>query len=142
MADNKLISISEIFNNRFFRVPDFQRGYSWEWAQLYDFWNDLINLKDEKIHYTGLLTVEQLNKKEVSEIEKWKDDLWLIESGLTPYYVIDGQQRITTVCILINEILNLVGDSDINYNDKKYWNSKFLYKEYKDIYNLHSACPG
>ena len=137
MADNKLISISEIFNNRFFRVPDFQRGYSWEWAQLHDFWNDLINLKDEKIHYTGLLTVEQVNKKEVSDIEKWKDDSWLIDSGLTPYYVIDGQQRITTVCILINEILNLVGDSDINYNDKNYWNSKFLYKEYKDIYKSY-----
>lgn len=137
MADNKLISISEIFNNRFFRVPDFQRGYSWEWVQLHVFWNDLINLKDEKIHYTGLLTVEQVNKKEVSDIEKWKDDLWLIESGLTPYYVIDGQQRITTVCILINEILNLVGDSDINYNDKNYWNSKFLYKEYKDIYKSY-----
>ena len=137
MPDNKLISISEIFNNRFFRVPDFQRGYSWEWAQLHDFWNDLINLKDEKIHYTGLLTVEQVNKKEVSDIEKWKDDSWLIDSGLTPYYVIDGQQRITTVCILINEILNLVGDSDINYNDKNYWNSKFLYKEYKDIYKSY-----
>ena len=137
MADNKLISISEIFNNRFFRVPDFQRGYSWEWAQLHDFWNDLINLKDEKIHYTGLLTVEQVNKKEVSDIEKWKDDLWLIESGLTPYFVIDGQQRITTVCILINEILNLVGDADINYNDKNYWSSKFLYKEYKDIYKSY-----
>ena len=41
------------------------------------------------------------------------------------------------MCILINEILNLVSDSDINYNDKKYWSSKFLYKEYKDIYKSY-----
>ena len=29
MADNKLLSLNEIFNEKFFRIPDFQRGYSW-----------------------------------------------------------------------------------------------------------------
>lgn len=37
MGDSKLQSLSEIFNNRIFRVPDFQRGYSWEERQLDDF---------------------------------------------------------------------------------------------------------
>jgi uncharacterized protein with ParB-like and HNH nuclease domain len=52
MADNKLQSLSEIFNEKFFRIPDFQRGYSWKKNQLEDFWEDLINLKEDSNHYT------------------------------------------------------------------------------------------
>ena len=63
MADNKLQSLTEIFNEKFFRIPDFQRGYSWETNQLEDFWEDLINLKGDKIHYTGLLTVVDIPVK-------------------------------------------------------------------------------
>lgn len=37
MSDTKLLSLSEIFNNKIFRIPDFQRGYSWEERQLEDF---------------------------------------------------------------------------------------------------------
>ncbi len=47
MADNKLKSLTEIFNENFFRIPDFQRGFSWKKEQLQDFWEDLINLKNE-----------------------------------------------------------------------------------------------
>lgn len=63
MAENKLQSLTEIFNEKIFRIPDFQRGYSWENNQLEDFWEDLMNLKDDKIHYTGLLTVESVSKR-------------------------------------------------------------------------------
>lgn len=41
MSENKLQSLSEIFNEKFFRIPDFQRGYAWEEAQLKDFWEEL-----------------------------------------------------------------------------------------------------
>lgn len=34
MSENKLQSLSEIFNEKFFRIPDFQRGYAWEEEQL------------------------------------------------------------------------------------------------------------
>ena len=105
MSDTKLLSLSEIFNNKIFRIPDFQRGYSWEERQLDDFWEDIQNLSPNKIHYIGLLTVEPINANEVSNIEKWKDDLWLLKKGLSAYYVIDGQQRLTTLIILLHEIL-------------------------------------
>ena len=29
MSETKLLSLSEIFNNKIFRNPDFKRGYSW-----------------------------------------------------------------------------------------------------------------
>ncbi len=138
MADNKLKSLIEIFNERFFRIPDFQRGYSWEINQLEDFWEDLLNLKNDKIHYTGLLTVEPITKKNIENLEKWKDDLWLFERELNAYYLIDGQQRLTTAIILVNEILNLVDESaGINFKDKSYWINKFLYQSYGEKYKSY-----
>lgn len=34
MADNKLLSLNELFSEKLFRIPDFQRGYSWEKTSL------------------------------------------------------------------------------------------------------------
>ena len=57
MAENKLQSLSEIFCEKFFRIPDFQRGYAWEEEQLKDFWEDLELLNENNTHYTGVLSV-------------------------------------------------------------------------------------
>ena len=70
MADNKLLSLNELFSEKLFRIPDFQRGYSWGKNQLEDFWNDLINLKEGKAHYTGLLTVEPITKNKIENQDK------------------------------------------------------------------------
>ena len=138
MAENKLQSLTEIFNEKFFRIPDFQRGYSWEIEQLEDFWEDLINLKEGRIHYTGLLTVEPISKKNIENIEKWQDDLWFFERDLGAYYLIDGQQRLTTSIILVNEILSIFKDDEgLNFKDKKYWTNKFLYQEYGGSYKSY-----
>ena len=138
MADNKLQSLTEIFNEKFFRIPDFQRGFSWEINQLEDFWEDLVNLKGDKIHYTGLLTVESISKKSVQNIEKWQDDLWLFERDFGAYYLIDGQQRLTTSIILVNEILNLFKDNEgINFKEKSYWVNKFLFQAYGENYKSY-----
>ena len=135
MADNKLLSLSEIFNQKVFRIPDFQRGYSWTEEQLEDFWGDIQNLKSDRIHYTGLLTVEAINKEDVSNTEKWQEDLWLLEKGLNAYYVIDGQQRLTTSIILIHEIMKTFNDGEgINYDSKETWVNKFLYQKYAQNY--------
>ncbi|MCP4579728.1 MAG: DUF262 domain-containing protein [Deltaproteobacteria bacterium] len=138
MADNKLQSLTEIFNERIFRIPDFQRGYSWQRPQLEDFWDDLTNLKEDKIHYTGLLTVEPVSKKEVQKIEKWQDDLWLLESGLKAYYVVDGQQRLTTAIVFVDQLLKQFADNEgINFKTKDSWVSKFLYQQYGTEYKSY-----
>jgi len=138
MTNNKLQSLTEIFNEKIFRIPDFQRGYSWQKPQLDDFWDDLVNLKEEKIHYTGLLTVEEIDNKDVQNIEKWQDDLWLFESGLNAYYIIDGQQRLTTAIIFINQLLNqLDGDEGINFKKKDFWVTKFLFQQYGEIHKSY-----
>ena len=42
---NELQSLSEIFQNRPFRIPDYQRGYAWQDSQLKDFWRCLHRLE-------------------------------------------------------------------------------------------------
>lgn len=132
MTDNKLQSLTEIFNEKFFRIPDFQRGYSWGKNQLEYFWEDLVNLESESIHYTGLLTIETVKRESVEEKEQWEDDLWLFKRGFQAYYLIDGQQRLTTSIILINELLNKFNDDEgINFSKKEYWVQKFLFQTYE-----------
>lgn len=45
-----------------------------------NFWEDLIVLKNDRIHYTCLIAVEQIIRTEVSSIEKWHEDFWLLDA--------------------------------------------------------------
>ncbi len=119
MTSSTLQSLSEVYNNRFFRIPDYQRGYAWRNEQLEDFWDDLMNLKDGKYHYIGLLTVEKIDKEEASSLNLWEDDMWLYEKGFKSYHVIDGQQRLLTIMILLKVILDRFEDAEeVNYTQK------------------------
>src|SRR5690554_5472287 len=101
--ETNLLSVSKIFTERLFRIPDYQRGYAWTERQLKDFWNDIIQLEDDKNHYTGVLTLENVP---IKKFEEWEDDLWIIKSrSYEPYYIVDGQQRLTTTIVLIQTIL-------------------------------------
>ena len=133
MANSKLQHLTEIFNEKIFRIPDFQRGYSWQEAQLEDFWEDLMNLKEDKIHYTGLLTIERIPESKIQ-----KDDSWFLGAGYKAYYLIDGQQRLTTAIILINEILNkFENDGIVNCRKKSVWEEKFLFLSNTDDYKSY-----
>lgn len=139
MADNKLQSLSEIFNQKIFRIPDYQRGYSWQNNQLVDFWDDLQNLKDGKFHYTGLLTIAPIKKEDIEKLEKWQDDLWLLERGsMKAYHLVDGQQRLTTAIIFIQQLLqHFKEDEWVGIATKQDWQKKFLYQTYKDKYQSY-----
>ncbi len=130
MANSELGTLLEIFNNRIFRIPDYQRGYAWGVTQLEDFWEDLQNLKDGKYHYTGLLTVENIQREAVETLEKWQGDLWMFTKGFNAFYVIDGQQRLTTTIILLKAIFDRFGDEEsINFDEKRDLIKKFLYQQ-------------
>lgn len=99
---NELQPLSMLFQNRLFRIPDYQRGYAWQQIQLTDFWDDLINLQDGRYHYTGLLSLKNLKE---AEIASWEPDKWLLTIGFKPCHIVDGQQRLTTFVVLLNEIV-------------------------------------
>ena len=102
---SELQPLSLLFQNRLFRIPDYQRGYAWKQSQLADFWDDLINLQSDRYHYTGLLSLKTLGRKETKE---WGSDLWMIDKGFKAFHIVDGQQRLTTFIILLNEIVSFV----------------------------------
>lgn len=99
---DELQPLSLLFENRLFRIPDYQRGYAWQQSQLIDFWDDLVNLQDGRYHYTGLLSLKKLGS---SETTSWGSDIWMVSEGFKPYHIVDGQQRLTTFVILLNEIV-------------------------------------
>ncbi|WP_071848490.1 DUF4268 domain-containing protein [Alkalibacterium sp. 20] len=109
---SELESFSDLFQNKLFRIPDYQRGYAWKQNQLIDFWDDVMHLQEDRYHYTGLLSLKEIPK---SETRHWTDDQWLIHNrGYKAYHVVDGQQRLTTFSILMNEILSFIKQLEEN----------------------------
>lgn len=83
----ELINISTLFTEKFFSIPDYQRGFSWETAQLEDFVGDIENLlHNSHTHYTGTIVLTP----------KLGTD--------NTYQIVDGQQRLTTIIIALNSI--------------------------------------
>jgi hypothetical protein len=117
----QLFSLQEIFEGRIFRIPDYQRGYSWQRQQLEDLWEDIKRLESGRLHYTGAVTVERprfaqclgwARESPVFASENWDPEgasgrLRVGDGFLTPYYVVDGQQRLLTLSILLSEARNL-----------------------------------
>lgn len=110
----KIQSLNDIFEHRILRIPDYQRGYAWSSQQLDDFWEDIIQLDPSRVHYTGVVTLEPVKPQ---LWQKWGQDEWIIEGvGFKPFYIVDGQQRLTTSIILIQAILESIkGDVQLNY---------------------------
>lgn len=99
-------SLDDLFVAKIFRVPDYQRGYAWQISQYKDFWEDLINLLDDRYHYTGVLTLNQIDSKEIDESSK---EYWLVEDhSYKVYNVVDGQQRLTTFVIFIQAFIDFI----------------------------------
>lgn len=69
-----------------YRVPVFQRDYAWDVEQWEDFWQDAIeSAQDGEEHYMGYLVLQGQDRQH--------------------YKIIDGQQRLTTITILILSVL-------------------------------------
>ena len=127
-----LKSLNDIFENRILRIPDYQRGFAWrQQHEILDFWDDLIHLDINRVHYTGVITLEPVQNENLC---KWEDDKWLIDGiGYRSFYVVDGQQRLTTSIILIQAILETVrGDMTLNYQSIAEIRNRYILKKAPD----------
>lgn len=133
MNNQDLVSLQKLFNERVFRIPDYQRGYSWGSQQLEEFWDDLLCLLPNQDHYTGMLSYKKVAESTIyNEPNKWNDEKWLINRGYELLEIVDGQQRLTTLIILINEILNYCKKQqvdEINNTPLGEIAKKYLYEE-------------
>ena len=97
--------LDKVFEKRIFRIPDYQRGYAWRVSQLKDFWEDLVNLSDDRFHYTGVLTLKQKSNREIEPDSK---EHWLVdELSFDVYSIVDGQQRLTTCVIFLKALIDV-----------------------------------
>lgn len=90
-------TISEIFSNKIFCVPDYQRGYAWEEKEWDDLLEDLELLPEGRDHFTGTLVLRPIESEGKSKYAV-VDNTGI---GYALYDVIDGQQRLTTIVILL-----------------------------------------
>ncbi len=80
---SQFITLNTIIGNgKSYQVPIFQRDYSWDKEDWEDLWNDIEEIPNDKTHYLGYLVLQK------------------IQEGEESYWVIDGQQRLTTLSIL------------------------------------------
>ena len=82
---------------RFF-IPVYQRNYDWTTPQCNQLYNDLVQVikKDRKSHFFGSIVSAHADK-----------------GGKSDYTIIDGQQRITTISILLIAMINLLKNKEV-----------------------------
>lgn len=97
-----------------YEIPKFQRDYSWGSEQWDDLWQDiqLILQNEESEHYMGYLVLQTADNKQ--------------------YTIIDGQQRLTTLSILILAVLKRLSDFIDNGVDKE--NNELRIDTYRKSY--------
>ena len=109
MGDNnlKLISINDLLGMKF-HIPTYQRGYRWQEQQVIDLLNDILEFKDnksrsqEEIYCIQPLVVKFRDKVTLDSIKE-ANSIDEIKSMLKGSWdVIDGQQRLTTIHILLS----------------------------------------
>ena len=93
MSEVKTLKVNELVNKKFF-VPSYQRGYRWNEVQITDLLNDIDNFNPENNFWYCLqpLAVRKMEEDDSRLEERDKRD-W--------YEVIDGQQRLTTIYIIL-----------------------------------------
>lgn len=79
-------SVSDILKSSFYKIPRFQRPYSWERENVEDFWTDVF-VNSGADYFIGSMVVYQPEHSDTAS-------------------VVDGQQRLTTITMLLAAIRN------------------------------------
>lgn len=102
---SQFITLNTIIGNgKSYEVPIYQRDYSWGKDDWEDLWNDIEEIPTDKIHYLGYLVLQPIKEGEQS------------------FWIIDGQQRLTTLSILtiaVTALLDKWTKEDIDPIDNK-----------------------
>ncbi len=117
--DNGRHSIDSVFTGRnIFYVPDYQRGYAWEEKQLNDFFEDFKTDYFIESYYYGTILLQANGK----------------EGNKERFEIVDGQQRITTLVIFMNCLIERLRNCEQDeYNPEEYFSH---YVKNKGVYIL------
>lgn len=91
-------AISDILNKSVFDIPRNQRRYVWKKPHWQDLYEDIVfSITETKPHFVGSIVLEGEGKKD----------------GLSYYTIIDGQQRLTTITIVLLAIMKHFHENDM-----------------------------
>lgn len=102
-AGVKLESIANLLNKQYF-IRSYQRGYRWESAEVNDLLNDFYNFiqqenkEEDEFYCLQPFVIKALDKSAYMKHFSSEDQ--------PVFEVIDGQQRLTTIVILLNYLLD------------------------------------
>ncbi len=128
-AARSLVGLITGANVRFV-IPVYQRPYSWGEEQCLQLWDDVLSVgrRPEDRHFTGSVV--------------WVQDGTMSASGVTPLLLIDGQQRITTLTLLIAALADYSRshpEKQLRFSHREILGRGYLIDEYKpndDRYKL------
>ncbi len=90
--------IGDILTKSVFSIPRNQRRYVWKRDNWRDLFEDILfSIKQQKPHFVGSIVLDDDHK----------------EDGLSFYTIIDGQQRITTITLLLIAIMKHFYENDM-----------------------------
>lgn len=103
MMEPKLFSLAELLNKRLFKIPPYQRSYSWQSKQRENLFDDIKKsylAETAKDHF--MATIVGLRQEKVH----------IITDEYQEVDIVDGQQRITTLVLLFKAIAKALNRSD------------------------------
>ena len=104
----KFLTFTQLLEKRLFRIPRYQRAYSWRRTEREDMFNDIRKLKGKPENSHFMATVVGLYQ---SKVPIGSDDYDVID-------IVDGQQRLTTLVILLKviaeKIASLLTDTELS----------------------------
>lgn len=125
MAENKieLKSVSELLGMKFF-IPSYQRGYRWTEQQVKDLLNDVWefsqkrNKDSSEFYCLQPLVVKKRNEEVLKKIKEEAKTIEDVENLLKgSWEVIDGQQRLTTIFIILS-VLGKTNKYSVTYETR------------------------
>lgn len=98
------LSLIDLLNKRLFTIPDYQRSYSWSTRQRQDLFDDIEDVwqdDEDSIHFMATVVCRRLENR-----------VRLGTGVMTRLDIVDGQQRLTTLIILLNAIRYALAEDD------------------------------
>lgn len=100
-------NLEKFFTGKYFKIPNYQRDYAWETSHVDDLIEDILEaIETNTSHYIGTFILSRPDDNDV-------------------YNVVDGQQRLTTLIMLFNAVINeLETEKERFINSDKYVQSE------------------
>ena len=112
-------AIKNIFKG-YYSIPDYQRDYEWKNSQtstLFDDIRALFDVPNETTHFIGAIVTIPLEKDYSTHASINFADYGIDCSNVK--HVIDGQQRLTTFCLLVAALRDVIMSDDSIDGKKK-----------------------